>query len=156
MAAAAAAAAALTITQRHQNLLACTVFFVVTTLKPLLSRGKIQSTPSVRPVSIVNQDKRIVGIGYNGFPMGCSDDDLPWARQAEDELDTKYPVRRMRQPALWSRMPRFFLIFCKRYSFSLLPFLCRFVFAVYGNIVSSLSTHARVSPGVGMVVATAV
>ncbi|CAM9168129.1 unnamed protein product [Ectocarpus fasciculatus] len=40
---------------------------------------------------IVNQDKRIVGIGYNGFPMGCSDDDLPWARQADDELDTKYP-----------------------------------------------------------------
>ncbi|CAN0351998.1 unnamed protein product, partial [Laminaria digitata] len=40
---------------------------------------------------IVNQDKRIVGIGYNGFPMGCSDDDLPWARQAERELDTKYP-----------------------------------------------------------------
>lgn len=43
--------------------------------------------------SIVNEDRRIVGIGYNGFPMGCSDDDLPWARQAEDELDTKYPVR---------------------------------------------------------------
>lgn len=43
--------------------------------------------------SIVNEDKRIVGIGYNGFPMGCSDDDLPWARQADDELDTKYPVR---------------------------------------------------------------
>lgn len=43
-------------------------------------------------ISIVNEDKRIVGIGYNGFPMGCSDDDLPWARQAERELDTKYPV----------------------------------------------------------------
>ncbi|CAN0485353.1 unnamed protein product, partial [Scytosiphon promiscuus] len=41
--------------------------------------------------SIVNQDKRIVGIGYNGFPMGCSDDDLPWARHADEELDTKYP-----------------------------------------------------------------
>ncbi|CAM9625499.1 unnamed protein product [Pylaiella littoralis] len=40
---------------------------------------------------IVNEDRRIVGIGYNGFPMGCSDDDLPWARQAGDELDTKYP-----------------------------------------------------------------
>jgi len=40
---------------------------------------------------IVNQDKRIVGIGYNGFPMGCSDDELPWAREAEDPLQTKYP-----------------------------------------------------------------
>ena len=42
---------------------------------------------------IVNTDKRIVGIGYNGFPRGCSDDELPWCRQAENELDTKYPVR---------------------------------------------------------------
>jgi deoxycytidylate deaminase len=40
----------------------------------------------------VNSDKRIVGIGYNGFPRGCSDDELPWARHADDELDTKYPV----------------------------------------------------------------
>lgn len=41
---------------------------------------------------IVNSRNRIVGIGYNGFPRGCSDDILPWARSAADELDTKYPV----------------------------------------------------------------
>lgn len=41
---------------------------------------------------IVNPNKRIVGIGYNGFPRGCSDDELPWAREGESELDTKYPV----------------------------------------------------------------
>lgn len=41
---------------------------------------------------IVNEDNRIVGIGYNGFPRGCSDDELPWNREAEHELDTKYPV----------------------------------------------------------------
>jgi hypothetical protein len=41
---------------------------------------------------IVSPDKRIVGIGYNGFPSGCSDDELPWARVAENALDTKYPV----------------------------------------------------------------
>ena len=45
----------------------------------------------VTHVSIVNRERRIVGIGYNGFPMGCSDDLLPWARKAESELDTKYP-----------------------------------------------------------------
>ena len=28
---------------------------------------------------IVNPLNRIVGIGYNGFPTGCSDDILPWA-----------------------------------------------------------------------------
>ncbi|KAF0716158.1 hypothetical protein AaE_011175 [Aphanomyces astaci] len=41
--------------------------------------------------SIVNAEKKIVGIGYNGFPNGCDDDVLPWARQAESPLDTKYP-----------------------------------------------------------------
>ena len=44
---------------------------------------------------IVNGDKRIIGIGYNGFPRGCSDDVLPWAREPPknggSELDTKYP-----------------------------------------------------------------
>lgn len=40
---------------------------------------------------IVNEEKKIVGIGYNGMPNGCSDDILPWARTAEDYLDTKYP-----------------------------------------------------------------
>jgi hypothetical protein len=40
---------------------------------------------------IVNEEKKIVGIGYNGMPNGCSDDTLPWARKADDDLDTKYP-----------------------------------------------------------------
>ncbi len=39
---------------------------------------------------IVNEKKKIVGVGYNGFPIGCSDDELPWAREGEF-LDTKYP-----------------------------------------------------------------
>ena len=34
---------------------------------------------------------RIVGIGYNGFPWGCGDDDLPWGKHAASPLDTKYP-----------------------------------------------------------------
>jgi deoxycytidylate deaminase len=41
---------------------------------------------------IVNPSKRVVGIGYNGFPAGCSDDVLPWTRNAaEGTLHTKYP-----------------------------------------------------------------
>ncbi len=39
---------------------------------------------------IVNKSKRIIGIGYNGFPIGCSDDELPWSRKG-DFLETKYP-----------------------------------------------------------------
>ncbi len=39
---------------------------------------------------VVNSTKRIIGIGYNGFPTGCSDDELPWGRDG-DFLNTKYP-----------------------------------------------------------------
>jgi len=39
---------------------------------------------------IVNPKNKIVGVGYNGFPTGCSDDEFPWAREGE-YLDTKYP-----------------------------------------------------------------
>lgn len=39
---------------------------------------------------VANEQNKIVGVGYNGFPWGCSDDDLPWAREG-DWLDTKYP-----------------------------------------------------------------
>ena len=39
---------------------------------------------------IVNEDKRIVGVGYNGLPKGCEDTDFPWEREGEF-LETKYP-----------------------------------------------------------------
>ncbi len=39
---------------------------------------------------IVNNNNRIMSMGYNGFPMGCSDDEFPWDRSGE-EYDTKYP-----------------------------------------------------------------
>ncbi|MGL5001050.1 MAG: deoxycytidylate deaminase [Cetobacterium sp.] len=38
---------------------------------------------------IVTPDKRIVGVGYNGLPAGCSDDDFPWSRDG-DFLSSKY------------------------------------------------------------------
>ncbi len=38
---------------------------------------------------IVNNKKRIVGIGYNGFPRGCEDDKFPW-KDAEDYSESKY------------------------------------------------------------------
>ena len=38
---------------------------------------------------IVSPDNKIVGTGYNGFPIGCSDDDLPWDREGS-VYNTKY------------------------------------------------------------------
>lgn len=40
---------------------------------------------------IVNSDRKIVSVGYNGMPTGCADDDMPWERTGETSLDTKYP-----------------------------------------------------------------
>lgn len=39
---------------------------------------------------IVNDSRRIMSVGYNGFPTGCNDDLFPWDRAGE-ELETKYP-----------------------------------------------------------------
>lgn len=38
---------------------------------------------------IVNNENRIVGIGYSGFPYGCSDSDFPWEREGTF-METKY------------------------------------------------------------------
>ena len=38
---------------------------------------------------IVSQDNKILSMGYNGFPIGCSDEVFPWAREGQP-LDTKY------------------------------------------------------------------
>ncbi|MEW5307253.1 MAG: hypothetical protein WDW36_009661 [Sanguina aurantia] len=42
---------------------------------------------------IVSAEQVILGIGYNGFPRGCPDSTLPWAKKSAsgDPLDTKYP-----------------------------------------------------------------
>ncbi len=40
---------------------------------------------------IVSADNKILSMGYNGFPLGCSDDEYPWARENDDPLRTKYP-----------------------------------------------------------------
>lgn len=38
---------------------------------------------------IVSQDNKILSMGYNGFPMGCSDDEFPWGREGEG-MENKY------------------------------------------------------------------
>lgn len=39
---------------------------------------------------IVSSDNKILSLGYNGMPIGISDDEYPWEREG-DFLDTKYP-----------------------------------------------------------------
>ncbi|EZA46735.1 Deoxycytidylate deaminase [Ooceraea biroi] len=39
---------------------------------------------------IVNNEKKIVGVGYNSMPYGCDDDKYPWGQGPEDSLDAKH------------------------------------------------------------------
>lgn len=56
----------------------------------LLSSKRSKDPNTKVGACIVNSEKRIVGIGYNGFPVGCDDKEFPWGRDG-DFLDTKYP-----------------------------------------------------------------
>lgn len=56
----------------------------------LLSAQRSKDPTTQVGACIVNQKKRIVGIGYNGFPIGVEDDVFPWANDG-DWLDNKYP-----------------------------------------------------------------
>ena len=38
---------------------------------------------------IVSEDHKILSMGYNGLPIGCSDDEFPWCREG-DPLENKY------------------------------------------------------------------
>ena len=39
---------------------------------------------------IVGEDNKILSMGYNGMPRGCSDEKFPWGRDGADPLETKY------------------------------------------------------------------
>lgn len=56
----------------------------------LLSAMRSKDPQTQVGACIVNQENRIVGIGYNGFPRGCSDEEFPWEREG-NFLKTKYP-----------------------------------------------------------------
>ena len=56
----------------------------------LLSAQRSKDNHTQVGACIVNQDKKIVSVGYNGMPTGCNDDIMPWEREGEF-LQTKYP-----------------------------------------------------------------
>ena len=57
-----------------------------------LLSSKSSKDPSTQVgACIVNENKKIMSVGYNGFPHGCSDDEFPWERSGNSEIDTKYP-----------------------------------------------------------------
>jgi len=55
----------------------------------LLSAKRSKDPGTQVGACIVTPENKIAGIGYNGFPIGCSDEKLPWAREG-NPLETKY------------------------------------------------------------------
>ncbi len=56
----------------------------------LLSAKRSKDPNTQVGACIVNTKNKIVGAGYNGLPIGCDDNEFPWAKEG-DFLDTKYP-----------------------------------------------------------------
>ncbi|MDD5464355.1 MAG: dCMP deaminase family protein [Candidatus Moranbacteria bacterium] len=55
--------------------------------KVIANRSKDPSTQN--GACLVNEKNIIIGLGYNGFPRGCGDGELPWAREGAF-CDKKY------------------------------------------------------------------
>jgi dCMP deaminase len=56
----------------------------------LLSAKRSKDPDTQVGACIVNRKNRIVGIGYNGFPVGIEDDSFPWDK-TDSWIDSKYP-----------------------------------------------------------------
>lgn len=55
----------------------------------LLSTERSKDPSTSVGTCIVSDDNKILSVGYNGMPNGCSDEDYPWDREG-NPLDTKY------------------------------------------------------------------
>ncbi len=56
----------------------------------LLSAKRSKDPNTQVGACLINTDKRIIGIGYNGFPSALSDDEFPWEKEGNFS-NTKYP-----------------------------------------------------------------
>ena len=54
----------------------------------LLSAQRSKDPGTQVGACIVGQDNKILSMGYNGMPIGCPDDEMPWDRDGAP-LDTK-------------------------------------------------------------------
>ena len=56
----------------------------------LLSAQRSKDSHTQVGACIVNHENKILSLGYNGMPTGCCDDDMPWERNGENPVNTKY------------------------------------------------------------------
>lgn len=72
---------------KRQNYISWDEYFMAVAL---LSAERSKDPNTQVGACVANDQNKIVGVGYNGFPLGCSDEALPWDREG-DYLETKYP-----------------------------------------------------------------
>lgn len=56
----------------------------------LLSAKRSKDPNTQVGACITNSDHKITAVGYNGLPIGCSDDTFPWGKNTENPLDNKH------------------------------------------------------------------
>lgn len=58
----------------------------------LLSAKRSKDPSTQVGACIVSRDNKILSMGYNGFPRGCSDEEFPWGKEQEekDPYNAKY------------------------------------------------------------------
>ena len=55
----------------------------------LLTAQRSKDASSQVGACIVSKENKILSLGYNGMPIGCLDDEMPWGREGKP-LETKY------------------------------------------------------------------
>ena len=40
---------------------------------------------------LVDENNKVISLGYNGMPIGCEDKKMPWGNDSKIYLETKYP-----------------------------------------------------------------
>ncbi len=55
----------------------------------LLTAQRSKDNSSQVGACIVSRENKILSMGYNGMPIGCLDDEMPWEREGKP-LETKY------------------------------------------------------------------
>ena len=66
--------------QKRENYISWDEYFMGVAM---LSGMRSKDPNSQVGACIVSEDNKILSMGYNGFPKGCSDDEFPWAREGE-------------------------------------------------------------------------
>lgn len=73
--------------KKRENYLEWSEYFMATAF---LAAKRSKDPATQVGACIVNDERKIVGVGYNGFPIGCDDNEFPWGKSAPDRLETKY------------------------------------------------------------------